>query len=66
MSESIRGDFIPSVQKSTEALRDQNEAAGEVSGLMSRIKQFTGLTGAALIARRALRAAFNTIKELDK
>ena len=55
-----------SVKRSTEEYRQQNEAAGEVKGLLSRIKQFTGLTGAALIARRALQNAISTIKELDK
>lgn len=55
-----------STRRSTEEFREQNEAAGEVSGLMQRIKQFTGLTGAALIARRALRDAIETTKELDK
>jgi hypothetical protein len=33
---------------------------------LSRIKQFTGLAGAALMARRALHNAITTIKELDK
>lgn len=55
-----------STRRSTEEFREQNEAAGEVSGLMQRVKQFTGLTGAALIARRALRDAIETTKELDK
>ena len=55
-----------STRRSTEEFREQNEVAGEVSGLMQRIKQFTGLTGAALIARRALHDAIETTKELDK
>ena len=66
-------DFNTSVQTTTESIRqenqaftEQNEAAGEVSGLINRIKQFTGLTGAAILMRRALQNAFNTIKELDK
>jgi len=33
---------------------------------MNRIKQFTGLAGAALVMRRSLRNAITTIKELDK
>lgn len=57
---------IDEIHQENAAFREQNDAAGEVSGLMSRIKQFTGLTGAAIIMRRALQQAFNTIQELDK
>ena len=54
------------VKAGTEAFREQNDAAAEIRGLTSRIKQFTGLTGVALVMRRALRSAITTIKELDK
>ena len=54
------------IETSVTDFEKQNEAAGQVDGLLSRIKQFTGLTGAALIARRALRNAISTIKDLDK
>ena len=59
-------DTANSIQKDTLAFREQNEAAGQVSGIISRIKQFTGLTGVALVMRRALQSAINTTKELDK
>lgn len=52
--------------KETDEFHKQNEAASNVTGLVNRIKQFTGLTGAALLMRRALQSAFRTIKELDQ
>lgn len=61
VEESTKG-----IEREAQAFREQDEAAGEVQGILSRIKQFTGLTGAALIMRRSLQSAFNTIKELDK
>ena len=54
------------IEKNTEAFRKENEQAKQVDGLMSRIKQFTGITGVALVMRRALQSAINTTKELDK
>lgn len=54
-----------SLEENTEAFKKENLAAGEVQGFISRIKQFVGLQGAAMLARRALQSAFNTIKELD-
>ena len=54
------------IETSTEEFKQQSEAAGEVSGLISRIKQFTGLTGAAILMRRALQNAVSTIKDLDE
>ena len=54
-----------SLEENAEAFKKENAAAGEVQGFISRIKQFVGLQGAAMLARRALQSAFNTIKELD-
>ena len=55
-----------SIRRETEEFRNQSEAAGEVAGLVNRIKQFTGLTGAAILMRRSLQNAISTIKELDE
>ena len=54
-----------SVNANAEAFRRENAAASEVQGLISRIKYFVGLQGAVMMARRTLRQAFQTIKELD-
>ena len=54
-----------SVEKDKQVFIEQNAAAGQVDGITSRIKQFTGLTGVALVMRRALNGAIETTKELD-
>ena len=43
----------------------ENEAAGQLNGIKSRIQQFVGLQGAVEIARNAMRNAITTIRELD-
>ena len=43
----------------------ENEAAGQLNGIKSRIQQFVGLQGAIEIARKAMRNAITTIRELD-
>ena len=43
----------------------ENEAAGQLDGIKSRIQQFVGLQGAVEIARNAMRNAITTIRELD-
>ena len=53
------------VNTNAQAFQRENESASQVSGLVSRIKYFVGLQGAVILARRALREAFQTIKELD-
>ena len=53
------------VEESTNKFREENAAAGEIEGLMSRAKAFVGIQGAAQLARRALSNAFQTVKELD-
>lgn len=58
------------VKKTTEDTNDafntQNETIGQVQGITNRIKQFTGLAGAAYLLRRAVHGAFESIKELDE
>jgi hypothetical protein len=53
------------IDKTSEALREQNEAAKQKEAFEARIKQFLGLAGAAQVMRKALSDAFNTISELD-
>ena len=53
------------VDQNADAFKRESAAAGEVQGLISRIKYFVGLQGAVILARQALRGAFDTIKELD-
>lgn len=54
------------IKRNTEQFRLENDQANQVNGLMNRIKQFTGITGVALVMRRSLQSALNTAKELDK
>lgn len=68
-----QGELVIQTKKTSDAIgenvkqfRAENEQAGQVDGIMNRIKQFTGLTGVALVMRRALQSAINTTKELDK
>ena len=53
------------IDKTTEALKEQTEAAKAKEAFEGKIKQFLGLAGAAQVMRRALNDAFNTISELD-
>lgn len=53
------------VNRGKTAYIEENEAAKQVDGFVARIKQYTGLAGAAYVARRAIRSAFESIKELD-
>lgn len=53
------------VDRGKTAYIEENEAAKQVDGFVARIKQYTGLAGAAYVARRAIRSAFESIKELD-
>jgi chromosome segregation ATPase len=53
------------IDKTSEALKEQNEAAKQKEAFEARIKQFLGLAGAAQVLRRALTDAFRTISELD-
>ena len=54
------------IRQQNQEFKNQNEAAGQVDGIVNRIKRFTGLTGVAMVMRRAFRNAINTVKELDK
>lgn len=51
--------------KATESIKEHNKALNDQRAFISRISQFVGLEGAVQLARRALRDAFSTIKELD-
>lgn len=53
------------VRQGKDSFIEENEAAKQVDGFIARIKQYTGLAGAAYVARNAIRSAFNSIKELD-
>lgn len=53
------------IDGATDSLDKQNEAAKKTDGFITRIKQFTGLTGAMMIFRKVATSAFNAIKELD-
>ena len=53
------------IDETTESLQRQSKAAAERSAFEEKIKQFLGLKGAAILLRKSLQEAFNTIKELD-
>lgn len=53
------------ISESSGEFKKLDDQAGQTQAFASRIKQFVGIQGAAMVARRALRDAFNAIKELD-
>lgn len=53
------------ISESTGEFKKLDDQAGQTQAFANRIKQFVGIQGAAMVARRALRDAFNAIKELD-
>lgn len=53
------------VEDSSEAFQELDEKAKQSNAVTDRIKQFIGLQGAANLAKKALRDAYQTIKELD-
>ena len=63
--EKEQKDVAGEINKTSEALKEQNEAAKLKEAFEGRIKQFLGLAGAAQVMRRALNDAFHTISELD-
>ncbi len=54
------------VKESTEDVKRQNEALGQLDGIKSRITEFFKLDNAIQLARQGLQKTFETIKELDK
>ena len=54
------------VEKEKKDFEDFDDRARDVSALKTRIQYFFGLNNAINLFRRAIRQAFNTIKELDK
>ena len=52
-------------QNTTDALEKQNDEISNVSGIVSRIQQYTGLIGVMMIARRAFQQVMQTVKDLD-
>ena len=61
-SEKLKED----VDDGKESFDKLDEQAGDVSALKQRIKYFFGLSNAVNLVKRAIRSAFETIKELDK
>lgn len=59
------GKLNVTVEEATRQFIENNEAAKKVDGLIQRIQQFAGLTGAAYLANKALHSALNSVKELD-
>ena len=59
-------DLGDETEATKEKFVESNEAAKQIDGFKARIKQFVGLQGAAMIARRALSDAIQTIKDLDE
>lgn len=53
------------ISESAQDFKKLDEQVGQTQAFANRIKQFVGLQGAAMLARRALRNAFQSIKELD-
>ena len=54
------------VRRDSENIRAFDQRLSDVSALKSRIQYFFGLNNTINLFRRAIRNAFNTIKELDK
>lgn len=54
-----------SLRESKSELQEQNRALEDINGLKSRIQYFFSLTNTAMLARRAIQQAFETVKELD-
>lgn len=54
------------VDEGRQAWQRYDEQAKKTEAITSRIKQFVGLSGAAMLARKAVQNAMRTIKELDK
>ena len=59
-------DIRTKTNEASVALEKQNDATQKLNGFVARIKQFTGLTGAMMVFRKAARTAYNAIKELDE
>ena len=53
------------IDQTTQAIKQQEEAASQRKAFEDKIKQFLGLSGAAQVLRSALRDALQTITELD-
>lgn len=53
------------IDEGTAAIERQNQALQEKEAFEAKIKQFLGIQGAAIVMRRALQDAMQTIKELD-
>lgn len=49
-----------------EEVRNFDQRAKEIDSIKARITAFFGLNNAIMLARRALRSAYDTVKELDK
>ena len=60
------GDLTNKVNEQKEANRAYDDQLREVSALKSRIQYFFGLANSINLVKRAIRGAFETIKELDK
>lgn len=54
-----------SVDRNKQTFIEMDDRANQTQAFANRIKQFIGIEGAARLARKAFRDAFNTIKELD-
>lgn len=55
-----------SIDKNKDSWIEHDKQAKKTEAITSRIKQFVGLSGAAMLARKAVQNAMRTIKELDK
>ena len=53
------------VDQYSKALQEMTSREREIEQLKSRVSYFFGLANAVNLARRAMRSAFNTVKELD-
>ena len=53
------------LSRNREEMQSQAKITADIDAMSMRIKQFVGLQGAALIARKALKSAIESIRELD-
>lgn len=57
--------FGDKINESGEQIKGLDKTASDISALKSRITQFIGLEGAINLGQKAMRNAFQTVKELD-